>query len=82
MISKVPQAIELYLDTNIGMSATLKSTLEKQLHTSHSKVRGPNSMPYLDQTAILGCVVIKCGSKNRHQKDVCLRRLDYMLRIC
>ena len=27
------------------------------------------------------CYVVKCGSKNKCQKDTCFRRLDYELRI-
>ena len=39
-----------------------------------------NSVPSLAQTPIFEWYVVRYGSKNRYQKDMC-KRLDYVLKI-
>ena len=36
----------------------------------------PNSVTYFDGTPVFVWYVVRCGSKNRHQKDMCSNILD------
>ena len=40
------------------------------------EVEVPYSATYLHRTCILEWYVISCGSKNRHQKDMCLKYIQ------
>ena len=35
----------------------------------------PNSITYLDQTPIFEWYLVRCGSKNRYQKDMCIEEI-------
>ena len=39
-----------------------------------SKVDVLNSVTYLNRTPIFEWYVIRCGSENKHQKDMCLKK--------
>ena len=39
------------------------------------KVDVPNSVTYLNWTPILEWYVVRCGSKSRNQKDLCLEEI-------
>jgi hypothetical protein len=45
------------------------------------KVEVPSSVAYLDQAPIFEWYVVRCGSKNIYHKDMCIKRLDYVLKI-
>ena len=38
-----------------------------------TKVIGPNSVTYLNQTPIVQCCMVQCRSKNGHENDMCFR---------
>ena len=40
------------------------------------KVHVPNSVTYLNWTPILEWYVVRCGSKSRYQKDMCLEGIQ------
>ena len=44
------------------------------------KVDMPNSMTTLNHTPIFECYVVWCGSKNKYQKILSSKRLDYVLK--
>ena len=50
------------------------------LEATTQKVDLPNSTGTIVCTSIFEWCVVRCGSKKRHQKDMCLKGLDYMLR--
>jgi hypothetical protein len=41
-----------------------------------TKVDVPDSFTYLNQTPIFDWYVIRCGSKNKYQKDMCLKESE------
>ena len=45
------------------------------------KVSRPNSATYLSKTPIFEWCVAMCGSKSGHQKNVLLKKLEYVLNI-
>ena len=47
-----------------------------------SKVSGSNLVTYLNQKPKFKWSMVRCGYKNRHQKDTSLKILGYMLKIC
>ena len=41
----------------------------------------PTLVPYLNCTPIIECYVIRCDSKNKYQKDACLREIELQVQF-
>lgn len=53
----------------------------KPMSYTYCKIDIPYSLTFLTKTLVLEWYVIWRGFKNKNQKDTCLRRLDFKLKL-